>query len=218
MIINYMNYNDSIIKFCEKKLYPNQPEYLNAYSALYLSLISLYNLPQYKAYNGITLIYSNIFINGIGSFLYHWYGWYIFKLLDETTMIMAIWISISELLINLDYPIFYNILYYQFNNIFLILNTFMWFDNIFPIVFGGEVLLLIPLYFQSIKKIKDKNYDGIKGIIICSSAGIVWTITEKHCNKNLILGHPFWHISMGLGINYLTKYFKLLVKPANLII
>ena len=48
-----MNYDTIVSHFCEKKLYPYQPEYINAISALYISYISFTNLQKSNLYNNI---------------------------------------------------------------------------------------------------------------------------------------------------------------------
>ena len=78
-----MEYHTIVSNFCERRIYPYQPEYYNAITALFISLIGLKGIKKHKTHYIITLIYWSIFTNGIYSFLYHWYGWHIFRILDE---------------------------------------------------------------------------------------------------------------------------------------
>ena len=71
-----IEYNQILVNFCERKLYPNQPEYINAISSLYICAVGYYNLiqQQNKSVNKsatISIIYWCIYINGLAAFLYH---------------------------------------------------------------------------------------------------------------------------------------------------
>ena len=208
-----MEYNCVLVNFCERKLYPNQPEYINAISALYICAVGYYNLItiQNKSANKsatISIIYWCICINGIAAFLYHWYAWYMFKILDEFSMIIPIWFGICKILFDLNYNTHCIGAITLVNMLILILDIFPWFDLYFPFCFLIELLIMIPLYYQALQKYADSNKNGIKGIIICSISGIIWGITEINCNKYLIFGHAIWHIGMSTGICYKIKYFK----------
>ena len=246
-----MDYNYKLIKMCERRLYPDRPEYLNSLSALYMCYISAHYLRRqtlkkfdqnelfkkvrskqsFKSFiqskrsliphflknefsrrtlssNSISIIYWCIFTNGIGSFLYHWYAWYIFKLLDEFSMIIPVWIGICKIMHNLNYSMYYTGVFTILNMVFLVLNVFLWFQDYFPLAFASQVILFIPLYSQSLKYKKDKDLIGFKGILICSGSGLVWGIIEANCNKYLIFGHSIWHIGMSTGLCYLIEYFK----------
>ena len=207
-----MNFNDKMIIICERRLYPYSPEYLNCLSALYISLISYYHIKKEQELN-IQLIYSCIFLNGFSSFLYHWFAWYIFKLFDEFTMIIPIWIGLCYITNNLNYSYNILILITLINITLLVLDVFKFFENLFPLFFTIEMLSLIPLYKQSILKYKDINHKGIFGIIICICSGLIWGLVEIICNKYLLFGHSVWHIGMSTGLCYLIDYFKI----ANLI-
>ena len=204
-----MEYNKVLINFCERKLYPNQPEYLNSISALYISVISYYMITKTVNLSKIAvLLYWCIFINGISSFFYHWYAWYIFKLLDEFSMIIPIWLGISKILLNFNYSTNCIGLFTSVNILLLVLDIFPWFDKYFPICFTFELLTLAPLYYKSLRCNKNYNDCGSKGIIICSATGAIWWITEMNCNKYFIIGHPIWHIGISTGLCYIITYFN----------
>ena len=204
-----INYNYEINKFCEKKMYPDRPEYINAFTSLFLCYISYIGLNSTKKLKKtVILIYWCIFVNGIGSFLYHWYSWYIFKIFDEFSMILPIWISLADILFSLKYSHNYIGLLTLFNILLLVFDVFLWFDDYFPIFFGIEIGLVIPLYCQSIQILKDNMYYGFRGILICLFSAIAWVSTEHYCDTNIIYGHAIWHIGMGLGTHYMIKYFN----------
>ena len=213
-----MEYNNVLINFCERKLNPHRPEYLNAFSALYISAIGYYFLITTKNLStNIAIIYWCIFTNGIASFLYHWYALYIFKLFDEFTMIIPIWFGISKILFDYNYNIHYIGIFTIFNMLFLTFTVFPWFNAYFPVCFLTEFFILISLYYQSLKYNTDLKlkYNGLKGILICSSCSIIWAITELNCNKYLIFGHSIWHVGMSTGLCYKINYFHTILHDKN---
>ena len=173
-----MKYNDVIVQFCERKLFPNRPEYLNCLSALYISSIGLYNLiTQKNRSRSLEIIYWSIIVNGVMSFLLHYTAWYLFKLLDEFSMLIPLWIGLSKILYDLHYSTYCIGLLTVINLILLGLDVFPWFEPYFPLVFTSELLSIIPLYYQA-KNLKNKNIilhkygwvsnKGMQGILICS--------------------------------------------------
>jgi len=215
-----MDYNYKIINMCESKLYPDRPEYLNSFSALYMCYISLsylFKKSKDRISHSITILYWCVFMNGIGSFLYHWHGWYIFKLLDEFTMILPVWIGISKILYNLNYSVYYTGIFTIFNISILILDVFIWFQDYFALMFAIELITIIPLYYKALEYKSDKLSIGLRGITICCGSGLLWVIIEANCNKYLIFGHSIWHIGMSTGLCYIIEYFKNLENGATLL-
>lgn len=217
----YNNYDDIIVNFCERKIYPNQPEYINSISALYISIISCYNLM--KLTNISTNISTNmlfihlfIFTNGIAAFLYHWYALHIFKLFDEITMIIPVWLGLKEILLNLNFPLYQIRINTVYNTFILICNFFTWFEDYFPIFFLVDLLSIFYLYYYAdynYKYIKNySNADGIKGISLSIGSIVIWIFTEKNCNEYMIFGHAIWHIGLSTGICYFITYFDKLPK------
>ena len=210
-----MYYNDIIIKFCERKLYLDRPEYINAISALYISGIGYYNLVYfYNKSKSITLVYICIISNGIGSFLFHWYAWYIFKLLDQFTMIIPLWLGINKILYDLEYSKMSLSIHTIYNISLLVLTVFEEFDKYFSNAFALEILLIFPLYYQVLRNnniVINQQYllnnKGGQGILLSSVSGLTWAITEKYCNKYLLFGHAVWHIGMSTGLCNIINYF-----------
>ena len=208
-------YQNNHIYFCEKKLYPNSPEYLNAISSLYICYQSYIDIisPKIINNNSTIIINSIIFINGIAAFFYHWNNNEIFKLMDAFTMIIPLWFTLSYLLFLFKFSPIFQIILSFVNILILILSTYTFFDYYFPLCFASQLLLIIPLYKYSITFIHKNNNIiniGLKGIFICSSSGAIWIISEFNCNKWMIFGHPLWHIGMSTGVSYLLRYISLI--------
>ena len=199
-----MQFDHVLTKFCERKLYPDQPEYFNTLSALYIGAIGFTNLLRYyQRSKSISLIYWCIICNGVTSFAFHWTGWYIMRLFDEFTLIIPLWIGIHKILYDLEY-----------SKYILGIHVFPWFEDLFPIAFAIELLCIIPLYYQVLinnNVIISKNYltnnKGGTGIIICIVSGAIWGITEVFCNKYLIFGHSVWHVGMSYGMCHIINFF-----------
>ena len=218
-----MEFNTTLVKFCERKLYPNRPEYINCLSALYITYIGCKKLRNTVHPSKSTeFIYWSICLNGIVSFLFHYTAIYLFKLFDEFTMIIPLWIGVNSILHDLHYSTFYIGLLSIFNITLLVINVFPWFEDFFPLALASELLVLIPLCYQISnqhsklqKPGETLSRHGIHGIFICSVSGAIWFITELNCNKYMIFGHSIWHIGMSTGMSYIvnfcdeeTKYIK----------
>ena len=199
-----MNWNTQIGQFCESKLY-GHPEILNSMSCIFISLIPMIGLLYNKyIYNKLTInILLLLIITGFTSFGYHWTGYYIFKHLDEIPMVISIWFGLynSITLIGTNKFVYFIInLYFV---IMLSINAVPVFNYLFPIMFGiAAFLLLIPLYLY---KYSDNQSQNIvkNGVLISIISSIIWIISEKICNKYLILGHSIWHIGITLGMYYI---------------
>ena len=210
-----MEYNHVLTKFCERKIYPNQPEYCNSLSALYIVAIGYTNLLRsYKQSKSISLIYWCMICNGISSFAFHWTGYYILRLFDEFSMIIPLWIGIYKILYDLEYSKYILGLHTGYNIAILVLDIFPWFEEYFPIAFAAELVCVVPLYYQILmcnNVIISKHYlinnKGFAGIAICSRSAAVWITTEVFCNKYLVLGHSVWHIGMSAGMCHIINFF-----------
>ena len=71
------------------------------------------------------------------SFLLHYTAWYLFKLLDEFSMIIPLWIGLSKILYDLNYPTYCIGLLTTINLVLLGLDVFPWFESYFPLVFAS---------------------------------------------------------------------------------
>lgn len=193
-----MNLTSIVSTFCEKRLYGN-PEYLSAFSSLFISLIPIYSLKySYIQTKLVINIYLLLIITGLTSFGYHWTGWYIFKHLDEIPMVLSIWLGL--LFSQKSIISFFTINMYVV--LLLAFNTHDTFQNFFPLFFGIPLASLIPI------TLKNKNIMTIErfrttlfGLIVIGFSAFVWIISEIFCCKQLIWAHSIWHMGIGFGIN-----------------
>tara|TARA_B110000881_G_scaffold193343_1_gene186584 strand:+ start:2094 stop:2585 length:492 start_codon:yes stop_codon:yes gene_type:complete len=146
------------------------------------------------------------------SALFHWtliLGW---KMFDEITMILPLWIGIQSMMFILFKDtreiMRRNLFILNTSNVALIvLNSFENFQSLFPILFSIEMFYLHHVYVELQKKYIDHHNVGERGVQICAISGFMWWITEKFlCHKYFIFGHLLWHIGMPIGVDYILQY------------
>lgn len=182
--------------FCESKVYPNRPEYINSISSIFMVFIPLlYEFPKMISFRRVIIL---IMFNGLASAYYHYNLSWMGKQMNEITMIFIIHIGLSQLLNILNYR--KKIIYY-FNDIYIIfmiaINTFPMLDILFPILFLFPLIELLILIFL-LKKFLIRL--DIRPIFIAIFGGFCWILSELLCNKYLYFGHAIWHILFPLGI------------------
>ena len=223
-----MNITSDANNFCEKRLIGN-PEYFSSFSALFISLFPIIGIIYNKIISKEALnIFSILIITGFTSFGYHWYGWYLFKLLDEIPMILAVWLGIYELKYDISKNIYSSIIVNLYFILIITINSFPQYQYLFPILFTLSMILLIPLLIFKLSRVDNNDvvikknlynilYNGVK---YCLVSGIIWILSERYCNILFILAHSIWHFGIGLGVyhiiifqeyycNYINKKNKL---------
>ena len=199
--------NKIVHNFCESRLNNNEsPEILNAFTSFFISIIPfIFGFPEniYLYNSSILLIY-----NGLSSFYYHYYLNYIGKQADEISMIITVYFAIFGL-INLKFKKFISIRkkYYTYNLIFMIsfiiFNTEIYFDFLFPYIFSIYIIPIIYL-IHIISKNHDISY--LKELFISFIGVISWIVSEINCNEYTKYGHILWHIFFPLG------FYKIILK------
>jgi hypothetical protein len=218
--MNFLDYDHS---FCEATLYGKAPEYINAFTSLFISLVGLIGI-KYNHHHiyDIYILYSALLLNGIFSFGYHWTNNIGFGHLDRYTMILIAYASISGGLKEIHYlyklsnksyktAIFLQQTYITILMVLCALKYLEIFNALFGI-FLGLILVFIKLVDNKKSELNYKIINTIKyawyGICMISFAGISWIIIEKLCNTFNIMkylhGHAFWHIFVSFG-GYLTS-------------
>lgn len=200
-----MDYDAVVNKFCEKRLWGN-PEVNSAVSALFITYTGYVGFRHSVIVN--TLCYhllSLLIINGIGSFLYHWWGWYIFKHMDEVPMIVAVWFGIIHILNSYHSKLMFLLCDVVFVTI-LTINTIPDFQIFFPVLFGVPLASMVPLICYEISQHTHRLHKkkalllAAKGIVMCCCSAILWVVSEMYCSVLLFFAHSLWHIGMALGL------------------
>lgn len=219
-----MMFLETVPPFCEGSLNEGAPEYLNTASSLCMWFWCYYRYTRYCDKNELSrdihFIYSLLLMNCIFSGVFHWtlvMGW---KMFDEITMMLPLWVGIQSILFvlydNEKKKLRRSLHVLNTSNVCLIvLNTFPTFQPFFPIAFGVEMLFLGYLYTELVKFVPDKNKTGERGIQICVSSGLIWGITEVFCHRYLIFGHLLWHIGMPVGVDCIIQYVLFAYKEKN---
>ena len=189
--------------FCESRLNNNTgPEMLNSVSSFIISLIPLiYGFPK----DSLLLNFSILFIiQGISSFVYHFYLNWFGKHFDESSMILMIYLGIYNLIKlhfgsdNKNVNIFSTI-----NNVYFILfisiNALPYFDFYFPIIFGIYVNFALYFLIKTMLKYEVKYQKWLLPLLISGFGALCWIISEIYCNRYTKYGHVIWHILFPVG-------------------
>lgn len=193
--------------FCESKLQNNNPpELWNAYTSLIICATPfIYGFPVYPLLYNVACMLA---VNGIASFHYHYTLTWIGKQGDEISMILANYFGMWGLI---------NMYYFKshkrntlnkyntgFMYSFLVLNTLVPYDYMFPSIFGvyvGGSLIMIYL-------VGEKYGIPYKRNLFTSFVGaFCWIISEHFCNEYTKYGHPLWHLLFPLGFYRLILDF-----------
>ena len=212
--------NQIIHNFCESRLNNNQaPEIFNSYTSLFITLMPfIYGLPKRNIFFNVACM---LIFNGGASFYYHYTLSWIGKQADEMSMILATYFGLFGLF-KLNYVFNEKKIncYNAFNNfymiLFLVFNTILELDKLFPIIFG--IYIFFILFFIHKTYLKYKTNSDL--LTLCSYhyeltlsfiGASCWIISEIYCNKYTQYGHMLWHFLFPLGFyKLILKYDKLL--------
>ena len=134
--------------FCESKLQNNEPpEKWNAYTSFIISVVPfIYRFPNNPLFYNVACMLS---VNGIASYHYHYYLTWIGKQGDEISMILAnyfgMWGLINMYYKNSEKQNLLNRYNTAFMYLFLLGNTLIQYDPLFPSIFG-ILLSLVMIY------------------------------------------------------------------------
>ena len=216
-----MEFNNIDHHFCEGNIL-GMPEILNSITSLIFSLFGIYGLFNTPILNYINnnlfvtdLVYSIFIVIGIGSFGYHWTEYLGWALMDETPMIISIFIGLlyieyCNFLLN-KYKLIYKITIIfltLFMFIFITINPITYYRKLFPLLFGCVLILFCYKFINLINNFNKKfnkniSLYGKSQLAIILIAGIIWSFTEIICKYNnnlfLLIGHPLWHFFMAFG-------------------
>lgn len=189
--------------FCESRLNDNNPpEIANAISSFAICIIPL--IFEFPTNYLILSIRAILIINGLSSFIYHYYLNWIGKQLDEISMIL-----ITMLFCKLTLQIYYkdrSIYYYYFNwvnilycIIFISMNTIPSYDKYFPFIFGVYTKYVIVFFVLTMIKFRVKYKYWFIPLFTSLIGAICWLVSELLCNEVTTYGHVLWHILFPLG-------------------
>ena len=187
--------------FCESKLQNNDgPEVINAYTSLIISIVPfVYGFPN---------VACMLSVNGFASYHYHYYLTWVGKQGDEISMILAnyfgMWKLIDMYYTGYEKQNMLNRYNTAFMYLFLLGNTLIQYDPLFPSIFGVYVGgTLIMIY-----KVANKYHISYKKNLFISFIGAsCWIVSEHFCNEYTKYGHPIWHILFPLGFYKLVLDF-----------
>lgn len=202
-----MDDNGFVHNFCESRLQDNKgPEIWNTATSFVISIVPfIYGFPKYPLLYNVACMLS---FNGIASAYYHYYLSWFGKQADEVSMILATYFG-TWAFINMCYQRCakrnnlnrFNTL---FMYVFLITNTLVKYNILFPSVFGIYVGCSLIMIIRVAQK-----YDVpcIKNLTISSIGAISWIISENYCTEYTMFGHVIWHLLFPYGFYRLILEF-----------
>jgi hypothetical protein len=194
--------------FCESRLNNNEgPEYFNAYSAIFITLIPFYyGIPVNYHLKKVALM---LILNGGFSFYYHYSLVWLGKQLDEVTMFLANYYYLCGLLkyyTDEDIKMRITTMSTIILPVLISVNTIPQYDIYFPYIF---TLYTVPTVFiiVDIAITHNKLREMLLNLIITSIGCISWVISEYKCNNITTYGHVLWHIFFIIGIYRFVKMY-----------
>ena len=200
--------NRIVHNFCESRLNNNNPpEYFNSYTSLFITIIPLLSgFPRSNVFYNVACMLA---FNGCASFYYHYRLTWIGKQADEISMILANYYGIWGLLKmyyfhKKDKLNWYNGWNSMFMICFIVFNTLLRFDYLFPYIFS--IYISISLYY--IKEVANKHSIVYKKYLLISFIGAVcWIVSELICNEFTVYGHVLWHLLFPSGFYQLVLLY-----------
>tara|TARA_B100001287_G_C22660708_1_gene520186 strand:+ start:742 stop:1368 length:627 start_codon:yes stop_codon:yes gene_type:complete len=194
--------------FCESRINNNDgPEYFNAVSSLFMTLIPLLiGIPNNYHFKKVSYM---LIINGGCSFYYHYSLSWLGKQLDEITMLLANYYYMNGLLNYYNDENIINIANIS-NSIMLPViisfNTIPQYDQYFVYIFSlycfPTCIFIFDLAFKN---------NIFKSVIMNTTISIIgaiaWFISEHNCNYVTTYGHIIWHLCFPLGIYRILKIY-----------
>ena len=186
------------IRFCEGRIneynvLPGISEFWNTLSSLVMIIVSLYRI----IYTPNTRAYQLMFLNGVGSIIYHSTFTLFGKYFDEFTMIACLCFCIVQLAETKEFLIFCLFLCTIISNV---LDSH---GYLFRIYFASIFVILL----YSLRTIYPRETFWVKTWIIqgtiLNAIGLgFWVLDELFCSVNFFYFHSFWHIFMTFGCLY----------------
>jgi hypothetical protein len=193
--------------FCEGKIF-GIPEYINAFSSLFISCMGLIGIILNDASDIYYMIHYLLVVNGIASFGYHWtleWGW---KLMDQSSMLILICIGNYMLYNKISKIISQCIMIYLIFT--LSMNGTSIHELTFSYLFLVPSITLIPGLLINITNKKLL----FRGCLLCICGGLFWYITELLCDTYNWLAytcaHAIWHITISYGMYIITQCIMLI--------
>lgn len=175
------------------------PEYLNAFTSLFISLIGINGILKSNLHPYALLLYTVFIINGVSSFFYHLFDRMGLKCMDESS---AILISLSILLLLVDRftPFYKNISYLIIILYSTVACTLLCIGNdyLYNIVLTFSVIVII-IIATSLQVPAEINKIKNIGILLITIGGLLYLYTKIFIEGTSV-GHALWHICISLGL------------------
>ena len=185
--------------FCESRLQNNTgPELWNAWTSLIISVVPfVFGFPSYPLFYNVACMLA---LNGVSSFHYHYCLTWLGKQGDEISMILAnyfgLWGLINMYYKRCDRRNQYNRYNTAFMYAFLVANTLIEYDPLFPSIFGIYVGGTLAMIYRvgAMYRVPYRH-----NLLVSFVGASCWIVSEHFCNEYTMFGHPLWHLLFPLG-------------------
>lgn len=223
------NWNSVEGGFCEQ-IIDGFPEKANSITSWFIFCIGALGLANANSIVSVinplySLVYSSIMINGIASFLFHYYGYSLYGSFDGISMLVATWtlnhVTWSVLFRRASnrYRAVLNTLTIVVINTCFVLSTSATNNSGFPLSFTAMFaipVIIIVLLITYLLYTEREPYSRIVikytclGFLLMIIAATLWLKTEPRCDENkktvprwFAYMHAVWHVGFSWG-SYLT--------------
>jgi len=209
-----ISFNQFDHNFCESTIYSDgpHPEYFNTISSLFITFIGLNALRKPHLSIFLSIMYSCLSVNGVLSFLYHYYNSIGYGLLDRMSMVLlgfsTSYICYTTLKKSFHITFFADIFihlcivsYYSFLLTIAGLHKEVLFNTLFTVFLGsiGVYMYIIQRHIVD-RKILEVGWKGVRCIFV---SAIFWITTEGLCGYlpfiKYLFGHVWWHVFVSYG-------------------
>lgn len=205
-------YNQACISWCERVV--NSVETFNTLSNIIYIVVGC----QWSGNYLIDRCNKSLCLVGIGSFLFHYYGTYLFQLMDEIPMSLLTYYYFCMIHQGLNLKLVYLRLYvfFLYVSYFFYIATMDY--NVFKAIMSVQIGITILGTSILVKTVRQKVCFSVS-VIYLLAAKLLWEY-ERYLYKNNICPtsglsyflHSFWHIGSAMGHYYLMLTFIELMK------
>lgn len=205
--------------FCESLIW--SPEYVNVITSFSMLFFSLLGIFLNRTHNLLIItVFSNLFVNFIGSFGFHYSLYQGWGLIDTISMLISayfgmftIWIIILESILSRFLLFIVSSFMIVITNFLLVLSladrcldNFIGFNTViafpFIMIIVGAVAEIILFSIKGVEK-RVVHY-LITGVVMVFLSSLIWLLTEPFCytHDNRIaytFSHGFWHVFVSYG-------------------
>lgn len=207
--------------FCEHYTFHQPHEYTNSFSSLAITAAGLFGLLA----NGSDVVLPShiagpltlLVLNGFASFWFHWTNEFGPGMLDQGSMVLAVWCGLMPVLQRVFRPLYARVAQLAASALAvgtIAVMTIVEYDTYFSGLFAALGLSLAgglyTIYRRERLIASQRLLDTFKqGLASALGVSVVWFTTELPCKEHpwlgYFFGHVFWHVGISWGVVWLLQ-------------